>query len=101
MDDVISRQAAMHLKDLHGAIVDGILYIPLLEVINHLEALPSAQRKGRWIDVDMLCEKMYHEAFETDSDEQRWDSGCWIRYKMFQRVVNSMPILDISGKEGE
>ena len=56
---------------------------------------------GRWIDVDMLCEKMYHEAFETDSDEQRWDSGCWIRYKMFERVVNSMPILDVSGKEGE
>lgn len=61
----------------------------------------TVQRKGRWIDVDMLCEKMYHEAFETDSDEQRWDSGCWIRYKMFERVVNSMPILDISGKEGE
>lgn len=34
---------------------------------------------------------MYHEAFETDSDEQRWDGGCWIRYKMFERIVESMP----------
>lgn len=48
--DMISRQAAMHLKDLHGAIEDGILYVPLLEVINHLEALPSARRNGKWID---------------------------------------------------
>lgn len=37
---------------------------------------------------DLICREalgqaMYHEAFETDSDEQRWDSGCWIRYKMF------------------
>lgn len=34
---------------------------------------------------------LYHEAFELDSDEQRWDGGCWIRYKMFERVVESMP----------
>lgn len=34
---------------------------------------------------------MYHEAFEKDSDEQRWDSGCWIRYKMFERVVDRQP----------
>lgn len=34
---------------------------------------------------------LYHEAFELDSDDQRWDGGCWIRYKMFERVVESMP----------
>lgn len=34
---------------------------------------------------------MYHEAMEKDSDEQKWDSGCWIRYKMFERVLDSMP----------
>ena len=38
-----------------------------------------------------LRRAMYHEAFETDSDEQRWDGGCWIRYKMFERIVESMP----------
>lgn len=34
---------------------------------------------------------MYHEVFEKGSDEQRWDSGCWIRYKMFERVVDRQP----------
>ncbi len=34
---------------------------------------------------------MEHEVFEVESDEQKWDSGCWIRYKLFERVVNSIP----------
>lgn len=38
-----------------------------------------------------LRSEMYHEAFEKDSDEQRWDGGCWIRYKMFERVVDRQP----------
>lgn len=42
------------------------------------------------INREALKEAMYHEAFETDSDEQRWDGGCWIRYKMFERIVDSM-----------
>ena len=46
---------------------------------------------GRLIDSQELRNAMYHEAFETDSDEQVWDSGCWIRYKMFERILNSMP----------
>lgn len=43
------------------------------------------------IDRLALRRAMYHEAMEKDSDEQKWDSGCWIRYKMFERVVDSMP----------
>jgi len=46
---------------------------------------------GRPIDSQELRKAMYHEAFETDSDEQMWDSGCWIRYKMFERILDSMP----------
>lgn len=38
-----------------------------------------------------LRSEMYHEAFEKDSNEQRWDSGCWIRYKMFERVIDRQP----------
>lgn len=37
-----------------------------------------------------LIDAMYHEAFEKDSDEQMWDGGCWIRYKMFERVIDSI-----------
>lgn len=48
----------------------------------------------RLIDADALKEAMYHEAFETDSDLQKWDSGCWIRYKMFEKHVKAAPTID-------
>lgn len=55
---------------------------------------------GRPIDSQELREAMYHEAFETDSDEQRWDSGCWIRYKMFERILDSLPPAQPERKKG-
>lgn len=48
---------------------------------------------GRLIDADSLRAKMYHEAFETDSPMQKWDSGCWIRYKMFERLEENAPTI--------
>ena len=48
----------------------------------------------RLIDADTLRADMYHEAFETDSDRQKWDSGCWIRYKMFEDKIESVPTID-------
>lgn len=48
-----------------------------------------------YIDVNLLKERMYHEAFEKTTDMQRWDSGCWIRYKMFENVVKDIPIADV------
>lgn len=38
-----------------------------------------------------LRDAMYHEAFETDTELQRWDSGCWIRYKLFENVIDNLP----------
>lgn len=49
----------------------------------------------RYIDADAFGARMYHEAFEKDSDDQRWDSGCWIRYKMFERVMRETPTADV------
>lgn len=48
----------------------------------------------RLIDADALNATMYHEAFETDTDMQKWDSGCWIRYKMFERAVKAAPTIE-------
>ena len=45
----------------------------------------------RLIDADALSKEMYHEAFETDTEMQRWDSGCWIRYKMFENKIADVP----------
>lgn len=48
----------------------------------------------RLIDADALRDAMYHEAFETDSDMQKWDSGCWIQYKMFQNQIENAPTIE-------
>lgn len=53
----------------------------------------------RMIDADALCDAMYHEAFETDTDMQKWDSGCWIRYKMFENAIDDAPTIE--PKRGE
>ena len=48
----------------------------------------------RPIDADALRAAMYHEAFEMDSNMQKWDSGCWIRYKMFENHIKAAPTID-------
>ena len=48
----------------------------------------------RMIDADALSKAMYESAFEKDSDEQKWDGGCWIRYKMFERNISNAPTID-------
>lgn len=47
----------------------------------------------RVIDGDKLADAMYHEAFETDNDMQKWDSGCWIRYKLFENILEEAPTI--------
>ena len=49
----------------------------------------------RYIDAEKFEKEMYHEAFETDSDMQKWDSGCWIRYKMFENCIAQQPTADV------
>ena len=48
---------------------------------------------GRLVDGDLLDRKMYHAAFETDTDFQKWDSGCWIRYKLYENIRDEIPVL--------
>ena len=55
---------------------------------------------GRLIDADKLSADMYHEAFEKDSDMQKWDSGCWIRYKMFENALKAQPTIEPERKTG-
>lgn len=56
---------------------------PLVEVPPH----------GPLIDWDELSTFMYHHAFELDSADQRWDSGCWIRYRLFENAMKAMPTI--------
>ena len=61
----------------------------------------------RLIDADALCDAMYHEAFENDASYNernpmaKWDSGLWIRYKLFENTIADAPSIDIEHKRGE
>ncbi len=50
---------------------------------------------SRYIDADALRKAMYNEAFETDTEMQKWDSGCWIRYKLFENILEQQPTADV------
>lgn len=51
------------------------------------------------VDVGVLRRAMYEEAFEKDSDMQKWDSGCWIRYKLFENVLERIPKITIKSEQ--
>ena len=48
----------------------------------------------RLIDGDALGNRLYHEVFEKDSEDQRWDSGCWMRYRLFEKVLREQPTVE-------
>ena len=49
---------------------------------------------AEYIDKGKLEQAMYRKAFIDDSDLTKWDGGCWIRYKLFENVVKSIPTID-------
>lgn len=55
----------------------------------------------RTIDADDFGNRMYHEVFEKDTDMQKWDSGCWVRYKLFENVLREQPTIEPQRKKGK
>ena len=51
---------------------------------------------NKYINVNDLRNAMYQETFEKDSEMQKWESGCWIRYKLFENVLDAMPSADVA-----
>lgn len=90
-----------HLYPLHLTIYsDGSVFCGHGIGKRSYEAIEVPVPHGRLGDLDALRAKMYHEAFETDSPMQKWDSGCWIRYKMFERMEEAAPTIIPAEKEG-
>ena len=78
---------------------NGTVFNPWGTVLGNAIELPPHGRLG---DLDALRRAMYHEAFETDSPMQKWDSGCWIRYKLFERMEEAAPtIVPAEGGDAE
>lgn len=64
------------------------------EWIKHRQsAIQIPTPHGRLADLDKLNARMYHEAFETDTILQKWDGGCWIRYKLFEILRDTLPTI--------
>lgn len=48
----------------------------------------------RLIDAEALARTMYHKAFEIDDGRSRWDSGLWIRYKIFEEALEEQKTVE-------
>ena len=48
----------------------------------------------RLIDADALAREMYHKSFEVDDGRNVWNSGLWIRYKIFEEAIRDAPIVE-------
>ena len=51
------------------------------------------------ISREALRRRMYHDSFETDNGMQKWDSGLWIRYKIFENAIEEAQAADVVDKE--
>lgn len=50
---------------------------------------------AEYIDKVKLEQAMYQKAFIEDSDLTKWDGGCWIRYKLFENVLEKTETADV------
>lgn len=48
-----------------------------------------------YISRETLRDLMYTEAFDRDTGLQRWDSGLWIRFKLFENCLDAIPAADV------
>ena len=57
-----------------------------------IEMLLDLYQQGRADAIDDVRRAMYHQCFECDNDEdmQKWDSGNWFRYKLFENVIEKL-----------
>ena len=82
---------ALYGENLWNYIPDDAKYFPNDWKYEKCPLVEVPTPHGRLIDADDFGNRMYHEAFEKDSDLQKWDSGCWIRYKLFVNVLRGQP----------
>lgn len=90
----LPKEGELHLIITNNGIICGAEYPKKIKHAYPLnldvEAIQIPKGHGRLIDANKLEAMMYHEAFEIDSDMQKWDSGCWIRYKVFENCMNRL-----------
>ena len=49
---------------------------------------------GRVIDADDLSAEMYRKSFLVDDSRNRWNSGLWIGYQIFEEAIRDAPTVE-------
>ena len=71
-----------------------------MPTLTQLAEVWRKERAMRIISADALYDAMYHEAFENDASYNeknpmaKWESGLWIRYKMFENCLDNAPTIE-------
>lgn len=55
---------------------------------------------AKLIDAEAFRAIMYQRCMVEDSEDQKWDSGCWIRYRLFEKTLEEMPPAQPERKTG-
>lgn len=54
---------------------------------------------AKYIDADALMAKMWNVCGEEDAEIEKgrvkWDSGLWLRYKVFEETISDFPAADV------
>lgn len=60
-----------------------------IDTSEHDKTIRKEERKNTIREIEKA---MYHQCFECDNDEQlqKWDSGNWFRYKLFENVMEQL-----------
>lgn len=103
MSDLISRQAAVN------AIITSFEDLPIAgqsDLVHIIKALPSVSKPltdkadVTWIHVlDQLRRKLYQKCMVEDSEDVKWDSGCWVRYWLIEDAIEEVAIEIVTGEE--
>ena len=91
LDDVINAiedKIAEYIPTLYGRYEE----IPL-ELRMTIEQLPTIEVSEDVISREQFREQMFHRCFEVDNDPimQKWESGNWIRWKLFVEELDNAP----------
>jgi len=65
----------------------SVKYPCTVDLVREIENIARADA------IEEVLRAMYHEAFEVDHEKdgmQKWDSGNWIRYKLFEQVMEQL-----------
>lgn len=51
------------------------------------------------LTLDKLRRKVYQKCMVEELEDVKWDSGCWIRYRLIEQIIEEVEIEIATGEE--